>query len=261
MHPILFHIGSWPVRSYGVTLAIAFVVGILIARRRVRRAGLDPDLVIDLAFYVILASIAGARAVFVAVHWDLFRGDLLGVLRLWDGGLAQYGGIAAGVVTGLLFFRWRGVPPWRGADLLAPSVAMGVAIGRIGCFVNGCCFGRECSLPWAVRFPVGSIAWHESPGVAVHPTQIYESLAALAVFGILLAVDRRKPFDGFLLWLLLLLLAAARFAVDPLRSYERASMAGATGLTTNQVIGIGIAFLSLAAMALAASRRRRSIGA
>lgn len=257
MHPILFHVGSWPIRSYGIALAIAFVAGILLGRRRARAAGLNPDLIIDLAFYVIIASIAGARATYVAVHWEYFQGDLVGVLRLWDGGLAQYGGIAAGVVTGLLFFARRGVSPWRGADLVAPSVALGVGIGRLGCFMNGCCFGKPCDLPWAITFPAGSIAAHEFPGVALHPTQIYESLAALAICGALLLVERRRPFDGFLLWLLLLLLAASRFAVDPLRYYESTSMVSGA-LTSNQAIGIALVAAACTAIVVTTVRRRRA---
>jgi phosphatidylglycerol:prolipoprotein diacylglycerol transferase len=257
MKPILFHIGSWPIRNYGIALAIAFVAGILLGRRRARAAGLDPDLIVDLAFYVIIASIAGARATYAVVHWEYFQHDLIGVLRLWDGGLAQYGGIAAGVVTGLIFFARRGVSPWRGADIMAPSVALGVSIGRIGCFLNGCCFGKPCDLPWAVTFPAGSIAAHEFPGVALHPTQIYESLAALAICGILLVAEKRKPFDGFLLWVMLLLLAVSRFAVDPLRCYEPTSMVGGA-LTTNQIIGIALAGTATAALVILAVRRRRA---
>jgi phosphatidylglycerol---prolipoprotein diacylglyceryl transferase len=257
MKPILFHVGSWPIRYYGVALAVAFVAGILLGRRRARTAGLDPDIIIDLAFYVIIASIAGARATYAVVHWEYFRHDLVGVLRLWDGGLAQYGGIAAGVVTGLVFFARRGLSPWRGADLLAPSVALGVAIGRIGCLLNGCCFGKPCDLPWAIRFPAGSIPSYEFPGSALHPTQIYESLAALAICGILLLVEKRKPFDGFLLWLMLLLLAVSRFVIDPLRYYEPTSMAGGA-LTTNQVIGIALIGAALAALVILGVRQRRA---
>lgn len=259
MKPIIFHVGSWPIRSYGIALAIAFLAGILLGRRRARAAGLDPDLVIDLAFYVIIASIAGARATYAVVHWEYFRHDLIGVLRLWDGGLAQYGGIAAGVLTGLIFFARRGVSPWRGADLLAPSVALGVGIGRIGCLLNGCCFGKPCGLPWAITFPAGSFAAHEFPGVALHPTQVYESLSAVAICGILLAVEKRKPFDGFLLWLLLLLLAVSRFAVDPLRYYEPTSMV-AGALTTNQVIGIALIVTAAAALTVLGVRRRARPG-
>ena len=248
MRPILFELGQFPVRSYGLMMALAFIVGIVVARRRAKAAGLDPDVIIDFAFFVILASIAGARAVHVIVQWDYYRGDPLSILRLWEGGLAQYGGIAAGVATGMLFFVRRRIDPWMGADIVAPSVALGIAIGRIGCFLNGCCYGTACDLPWAVTFHPASIAGQHLHDAALHPTQIYESLAALAVFFVLLAVDRRKPYHGFLLWLLIILLAAYRFFIDPIRQYEATAMAvegAGFSLTMNQVMGLVLIAVSI----------------
>lgn len=251
MRPILFELGQFPVRSYGLMMALAFIVGILVARRRAKAAGLDPDVIIDFAFFVILASIAGARAVHVIVQWEYYSGDPLSIFRLWEGGLAQYGGIAAGVVTGITFFIRRRIDPWMGADIVAPSVALGVAVGRIGCFLNGCCYGKACDLPWAVTFHPASIAGQHVHDTALHPTQIYESLAALAIFFVLIAVDRRKPFQGFTLWLLIILLAAYRFVVDPIRQYDAIAMAvqgPVLSLTTNQVIGLVLIAVSVAFM-------------
>ena len=260
MRPILFQLGQFPVRSYGLAMALAFIVGILVARRRARAAGLEPDVIIDFAFFVILASIAGARAVHVIVQWDYYRTDPLSIFRIWEGGLAQYGGIAAGVITGMIFFVRRHIDPWMGADVVAPSVALGVAIGRIGCFLNGCCYGKACSLPWAVTFPASSIAGQHVHGVPLHPTQIYESLAALAIFFILIVVDRRKPFYGFTLWLLIILLAAYRFLIDPLRQYEATAMVlqgPRFGFTANQAIGIVLIAVSIGFMAFLRKRGAR----
>jgi phosphatidylglycerol:prolipoprotein diacylglycerol transferase len=245
--PILYNLGSLPIRSYGVAMALAFVVGILIARRRAKALGYDPDIIIDLAFFVIIASIVGARAAYVLVHWELFRLDPIQMFRIWDGGLAQYGGVTLGAVTGLLFFRHRGIAPWRGADIAAPSLAVGIAIGRIGCFLNGCCHGKACDLPWAVTFPPGSHAQYVFPGQPVHPTQLYASIAALVFFFVLMAVDRKKPFDGFLLWLFVMLLAVYRFAIDSIRHYEAASFIIRTkrfSLTGNQTMSIVLVILS-----------------
>lgn len=241
MIPVLFHIWNLPVRSYGLLMAVAFLVGIWMARGRARREGIDPNLIIDLSVFVILASVAGARAAYVLVRWDYFSHDPVSVLRIWEGGLAQYGGILVGAVTGILFFRSRGIDIWRGADLLVPSVAMGVAIGRVGCFMNGCCFGRPCGLPWGVVFSHDSAAGLQFPGIHVHPTQLYEAIIALAVVFVVLAVERRKPFDGFLLWLFVILLAGYRFLIDPVRYYESVSIgfsAGALQLTNNQLAGV-----------------------
>ncbi len=240
MRPVLFHIGSFPIRSYGVAMALAFLIGIWLARRRAARQGLDPDVIIDFAFFVIVASIVGARAVYVAQHWSYFQTYPSAIVRIWDGGLAQYGGVLAGLVTGLVYFARKGIDPWRGADIVAPSVALGVAVGRIGCFMNGCCFGVPCELPWSVTFPASSHAAELFPGQAVHPTQLYESAAALVIMAVLLWADRRKPFHGFTLWLFVMLLAVFRFLVDPIRQYGAASIAVRTDglvLTTNQVTG------------------------
>jgi len=259
---ILCHMGPLPIRSFGVMVALAFLVGILIGRRRAAKAGLNPDLIIDLAFFVMLTSIAGARAAFVFVHWDLFRADPGGILRIWDGGLAQYGGVVVGVVVGLLFFARRGVDPWKGADIVAPSLAAGVAIGRIGCFLNGCCFGRPFDGAWGVVMNAPSAAAYEFPGVRLHPTQIYESLAALAIFFILLRVERRKPYDGFLLWLFVILLSTYRFFIDPLRAYDSASIVwtgGRVAVTTNQLAGIALIAVAAGFMAHLARRKRASL--
>jgi len=260
LHPILFDLW-FPVRSYGVVMALAFIAGILVARRRAKSAGVNPDVIIDFAFFVILASIAGARAVHVIVQWEFYRSDPLSILRLWEGGLAQYGGIVAGVVTGIAFFITRRIDPWAGADIVTPSVALGVAIGRIGCFLNGCCYGKPCDLPWAVTFHPASVAGMHVHDTALHPTQIYESLAALAIFFVLLAVDRRKPFHGFTLWLFIILLAAYRFLIDPVRQYESVAMVverPGLSLTANQVMGLVLIAVSVVFMLVLRRRAGRA---
>lgn len=251
MKPILYTLGALPIRGYGVAMAIAFVVGILIARRRARSLGHDPDLIVDLAFFVIIASIAGARAAYVLVHWNAFRLEPSQIFRIWDGGLAQYGGVTAGTIVGLLFFARRRVNAWEGADIVAPSLALGIAIGRVGCFLNGCCHGVVCDLPWAVTFPPGSHAQYAFPGQAVHPTQLYAVLAGVVIFAILLVADRRRPFRGFLFWLFVMLLAAYRLAIDPLRHYEAASYIVRTetlSLTGNQLMSIALIVLAVVYM-------------
>jgi phosphatidylglycerol:prolipoprotein diacylglycerol transferase len=251
LRPILLQLGAFPVRSYGLLIAVAFMVGIWIARRRAAKNGYDPDIIIDLSVIVILVSIIGARLAYVFVRWEYYQHDILGILRIWEGGLALYGGMVAGALAGLWFFRRRGIDMWAGADLVAPSLAMGVAIGRIGCFLNGCCYGKVCEHPWGVVFSESSIAGMRYPGVHLHATQLYEALLGLVVFFVLLAVDRRKPFEGFLLWLFVILLSVYRFLIDPLRHYDTESIAfrsGALTLTNNQVFGIALVLLSVGFM-------------
>ncbi len=251
MRPILLQLGALPIRSYGLLIAVAFMVGIWIARRRATKNGYDPDIIIDLSVIVILVSIIGARLAYVFVRWEYYQHDIPGIFQIWEGGLAQYGGMVAGALVGLWFFRRRGVDMWAGADLVAPSLAMGVTIGRIGCFLNGCCYGKVCEHPWGVVFSESSIAGMRFPGVALHPTQLYEALLGLVVFFVLLAVDRRKPFEGFLLWLFVILLSVYRFFIEPLRYHESVSMAfrsGNVALSNNQVFGVALVLLSVGFM-------------
>ena len=260
MRPILLQLGALPIRSYGLLIAVAFMVGIWIARRRAVRIGYDPDIIIDLSVIVILVSIIGARLAYVFVRWNYYQHDILGILRIWEGGLALYGGMVAGALVGLWFFRRRGIDMWAGADLVAPSLAMGVTIGRIGCFLNGCCYGKVCEHPWGVVFSENSIAGMHYPGVHLHPTQLYEAFLGLVVFFVLLAADRRKPFEGFLLWLFVILLSVSRFLIDPIRQYGTESIAfrsGALALTNNQVSGVALVLLSLGFMVYLSRRAAR----
>ena len=232
-------------------MAVAFMVAIWIARRRAAKSGYDPDVIIDLSVLVILVSIVGARLAYVLVRWNHYQHDLPGIFRIWEGGLVQYGGMVAGALVGLWFFRRKGINMWTGADIVAPSLAMGVTVGRIGCFLNGCCYGRACEHPWGVVFGQSSAAGTHFPGVHLHPTQLYEAFLALAVFFVLLAADRRKPFEGFLFWLFVLLLSVYRFLIEPLRYHESVSMAfrsGSIAFTNNQVFSLALVLLSVGFM-------------
>ncbi|MCK4409160.1 MAG: prolipoprotein diacylglyceryl transferase, partial [Candidatus Eisenbacteria sp.] len=131
----------------------------------------------------------------------------------------------------------------------------------IGCFLNGCCYGKACDLPWGVVFSNSSIAGMRHPGVHLHPTQLYESLLALVVFFVLLRLDRRKPFEGFLLWLFVILLSVYRFLIDPIRHYDTESIAFQSGhiaLTNNQVFGVVLVLLSVGFMVYLS--RRSDVG-
>jgi len=251
LRPILFQLGTFPIRSYGLLIAAAFMVGIWIARRRAAKSGYDPDIIIDLSVIVILVSIIGARLAYVFVRWNYYQHDIPGIFQIWEGGLALYGGMVAGALVGLWFFRRRGVDMWACADLVAPSLAMGVTIGRIGCFLNGCCYGKVCEQSWGVVFNENSVAGMHYPGAHLHPTQLYESFLGLVVFFVLLAADRRKPFEGFLLWLFVILLSVSRFLIDPVRQYGTESIAfrsGALALTNNQVFSVALVLLSVGFM-------------
>lgn len=214
MHPVAFYLGSVPIYWYGIMIALAFLVGVWTAGRRGLRDGLAPERISDLAVWILVGALIGARTLHVVEYWEEFQGrPLWEIFMIRNGGLVFYGGFIGAAVAAIVFIRWKRLPLFKMADALAPSIALGSAFGRVGCLMTGCCFGRVCTLPWAIHFPMGSLAWEEQqrehligPGDAtlpVHPTQIYDLLANLLLYGLLAWGYRRKKFDGqiFAIWL------------------------------------------------------------
>ena len=196
MHPIALNLGRFALHSYGIMLALGFMLGLWNASRRARRAGLPAEAVMDAGPWLILGIVAGARALYVATNWrkQFAEGSLLDIFAVWQGGLVFYGGLAGAVLTFVLYARARKFPLWKLADIFAPSIALGYVSGRIGCLLNGCCYGRACHLPWAIRFPEGNVA--HAPAFPVHPTQLYESFLNLGLFAALAWFYPRRRFDG-----------------------------------------------------------------
>ncbi len=194
MHPIAFYFGSLPVRWYGVMMAGAFLAGLWTATRRARLANISGDVIADVTLWLMLGSIIGARIVYVTTYWKQeFAGQpFREVFMIQHGGLVYYGGLIGATISGLGYLAWKKLPVWKIADILAPSIALGSVFGRIGCLLNGCCYGRACDLPWAIHFPLD----HETHGAAVHPTEIYDALLNLILYVFLAWLFRRKKFDG-----------------------------------------------------------------
>ena len=208
MHPIAFQLGSLPVHWYGVLVALAFLAGLWTAGRRGMRAGIAPEKIIDLGPWLIIGTIIGARTLYVTSYWqEEFAGrPLTEIFMVWRGGLVFYGGLIGATLAGILYVRMKKLPLWKVADIIAPSIALGSFFGRLGCLMNGCCYGRICKLPWAIQFPNQSAAWKGQyrlglvgeyvNSLPVHPTQIYESLLSLCLYATLAWLFRRKKFDG-----------------------------------------------------------------
>lgn len=252
MLPTLIKIGPVGLHSYGLMLALAFIIGIRLVQSGAARLGVPKDQVADLGLLILAAAVAGSRLFYVATHWADYRASPLSSLAIWDGGLTFYGGVLAALPASYLYVRSKKLPFWKLADLAAPAFALGLGLGRIGCFLSGCCFGKPSGLPWAVRFPPQSFAGYvfDCP---LHPTQLYESLFGFACFGLLLLLSRRKRFAGFLMCLFIGLYGAWRLVVDLWRYYETTQV-WAWGLTNNQWISM-LMIVSAAAAGMALSRR------
>ncbi len=227
-----------PVYSYGFMLMIAFLVCIAIARWRARKEGIDPQKISDLGIYLVCAGIAGARIFFVIQFFDDYKDNLLGVFKVYEGGLVYYGGLFAAVVTLFVYARKTRLPVLRILDIVAPSTALGLGIGRIGCFLNGCCFGKLAPhLPWAVQFPktldktgiidgspvflhqyeLGLVHLSDLHALPVHPTQLYSFLADGALFFVLSAFFKYRKKDGEVILAFGMLYPVIRYCMELLR--------------------------------------------
>jgi phosphatidylglycerol:prolipoprotein diacylglycerol transferase len=238
MHPILFRIGAWPVYSYGVLLALAYLAGLQLAVVRARRAGLDPARVMDLGIYLIIAALVGAKLMLIAVDFEYFRHQPRELLSLVRAGGVFYGGLIAAFLVGLwLLGRYR-LPVWTTGDLIAPGIALGHIVGRFGCLLAGCCYGRPTDVPWAITFtnPVAAANVGTPLDVPLHPTQLYDAGAEAIILIVLLVSERRgHPFPGRTLWLYMLLYAISRFIIEIYRGDERGAL---MGLSTSQFVSV-----------------------
>jgi len=187
---IAFHIGSLPVHWYGLLVAVAFLAGLWTASRRALRAGIEPEKIMDLGPWLVLGTIVGSRVLYVIYFWreQFAHQPLKEIFMVQKGGLVFYGGLVGAALATMTYLWIKKLPIWKFADALAPSIALGHVFGRLGCLMNGCCFGQPTDLPWAIRFPLD----HETLGRAVHPTQLYESLLNLGLYGALAWLYRRR---------------------------------------------------------------------
>ena len=241
MHRTIVDLGPLSIRSYGVMLVIAFWLGIELSARIAKRRGLDPTRILDLGLVVLVSSLVGSRLVYVVTHLAEYQQDKLGVFRVWEGGLTFYGGLAAGVITGMLYLKLKHMPVLRVSDIVAPQLALGIAIARIGCFLNGCCFGKPSGLPWACVFPPDCQAGWILAGRSVHPTQIYSFAANLVIFIVLRKLLKRDLAGGMVFFSFLVLYGVWRFAIDFLRYYESSMYSGSLGITWNQIVSLAMA--------------------
>jgi phosphatidylglycerol:prolipoprotein diacylglycerol transferase len=217
MHPIAIELGPLSIHWYGVMVALGFMAGLWTASRRSLHTGIAAEKIIDLGPWLIIGAIVGARTLYVISYWDeAFAGKaIVEVFKVWKGGLVYYGGLIGSSLAGILYVRLKKLPLWQVADIVAPSIALGYAFGRIGCLLNGCCYGRACNLPWAIRFPEGNPL--NPPTYPVHPTQVYESLLNLGLYAALAWLFRRRKFDGQVFGVYLVSYAVLRSFVELFR--------------------------------------------
>ena len=251
MFPKLFSIGSFYIPTYGVLVALGFLAGLWVTMGLARRARLPQDKLTNLAVYCAMAGIGGAKLfmfLFDAPYYLSNPGQIFTLETLQSAGVFHGGFIAALIVAGV-YIRRQSLPLMATMDVFAPGIAIGHAIGRLGCFAAGCCWGRACSLPWAVTFHSNAAA--DVPlNVPLHPAQLYESGANLLIFAILYRACRRAHRPGQIIGLYLVLYSTARFIVEFYREHEQ-SLVGPFSLTQ----WIALALLALGILVLFRTRQ------
>jgi phosphatidylglycerol:prolipoprotein diacylglycerol transferase len=256
MHPILFEIGGWPIYSYGLLLAGAYLAGLQLAVVRARRLGMDGTKIMDLGIYLIIAALVGAKLMLVIVDFEYFRQRPAELLSLVRAGGVFYGGLLGALGVAYFLVRRYKLNLWTTADLMAPGIALGHVIGRMGCLLAGCCYGRPTDVPWGIVFtnPAAAANVGTPLGIALHPTQLYDAGAELLIMVVLLATERRgRPYPGRTFWLYMLLYAISRFIVEIYRGDDRGML---MGLSTSQAVSVVVLPLSLIILWTLAGRRR-----
>ncbi len=255
MFPILFKIGPLTIHTYGFFMAVGFLAGMGIVFREAGRQGIDPERVLDLCFYCLLAAVASSRVPYVIFNWPEFQKNLWEIVRIWHGGLVFYGGFVGAAAVYVYYVRRYKLPFWKTADLFALGVPLGHFFGRLGCFSAGCCYGKVCDLPWAVSFPDrGGLA---PVGIPLHPTQLYEAAGNLAIFAFLYFVMRgRRKFYGQLFVTYIVMYATLRFVIEFLRGDDRGAYFLGV-LSPSQTLALVIA--AVAVFLFAILRKRNAV--
>jgi phosphatidylglycerol:prolipoprotein diacylglycerol transferase len=249
MRPVLIHFFGIPIHTYGTMLAIALFACYFLARQTFKQAGLklSNSQIMDMCVLCVISGVLGSRVLYILQNISSFT-SFFDLFKVWEGGLSFHGGLMGGTIAMVIFLKKKQIPVLRASDAIVPCVLVGLSWGRIGCFMNGCCFGKVTGVPWSVKFPAGSPAFykHQNLGLlaegatsslAVHPAQFYATVMAVLLVAILLWLHGRKKSDGAVLIASALFYGVVRFMLEFFRDDD---VTMAAGLTQSQFLSMGI---------------------
>lgn len=216
MHPILFEIGTLTIYSYGFALATAFCLSIYLVTKEAKKKQIDPQTTLDISILLLISGIIGGKLAYITLNLSEYIKNPLDP-TLWRAGFVFFGGLFMSVIAVLVYTKKKNLPFLKIADLFIPYAALGQAIGRIGCFLNGCCYGKPTILPWGRVFPLICPAGYHYGALKLHPTQLYSSLFLFLLFLSLRKVEANKRFKGEAFLLYLIFYTGFRFFMDFLR--------------------------------------------
>lgn len=255
MHPILFEVGGFTIYSYGVLLAGAYLLGLQFALIRARARGLDAQRVMDLGIWIIISALVGAKLLLLVTDFRQYTGSPRDLMSLARSGGVFYGGLIAAVIVALWYLRRHTLPLWTTTDVFAPGIALGHMVGRLGCLMAGCCFGRPTSVAWAITFtdPVATANVGTPLNIPLHPTQLYEAGAEGLILGVLLVLERRgRSFPGRTFWTYILLYGVSRFFIEFYRGDDRGMVFNV--LSTSQFVSVILVPLAIIMLILLGRR-------
>lgn len=236
MYPVIWEFGNFSLRSYGVMAAIGFLAATWVINWNRKFANLNGDQATGLVLWAMVAGVVGARIFYVIQFWQLFEHNLWNIFRIDRGGLVFYGGFFLAIGAIALFCRLNRLDLIRVLDLFTPALAIGHAAGRIGCFLNGCCYGKPTQCLLGVVYPAGSEPARRYGELALHPVQLYETGINILIFGLMLLLVRRTR-RGVAMSAYLIIYGLIRFADEFFRGDHQQFW---NGFTPAQVIGLGM---------------------
>jgi len=242
MFPDILSIGPLTIHTYGLMVATGFVVGLIVTIKAGKSEGFSSQQIMDMGFIIILAAIIGSRLMYILMNISYYKENLLEAVEIWHGGLVFSGGVIAVIISMSFYLKKHDLSFWKTGDLFAPAAAIGQAIGRIGCLMAGCCYGRPTSSILGVTFThPHSLA---PTNIPLHPTQIYSSLSGFIIFCILLVLKSKKKFDGQVLIWFLILHSTSRLAIERFRGDDRGTLIAAN-MSVTQLVAITLLIVSV----------------
>ncbi len=241
MHPILIQLGSFTLYTYGLFVAIGFITAVWVSQYLAKPYEINSQNITDLFFIILISGIVGARSLYVLINFDAYKNNLIEIFKIWEGGLVFFGGFILATVVLIIYLKKKKYKIWQTADIITPGIALGHAFGRIGCLFAGCCYGKQCELPFAISF---SHPQSLAPlNVLLHPTQIYSVISNIILFFVLIWIQKKKRFDGMVFLIYLMLYAMFRSIIEFFRGDYRGDFF-LDFLSISQGIGLSVSVIA-----------------